>query len=83
MLQAWGLPESNQDFVSARSQEISVKKRKTLVKNMQGGYAQEAVSHEQQLTRTVNVKITRSTKLQRVTRSASLKQAEDRESADC
>ena len=44
-LQIRGSPESNQDFVSARSQGIAVKQRH-YCENLQGGYAQEAASHE-------------------------------------
>ena len=49
--------------------KLQWKKRRSC-KEVQGWYAQEAVSHEQRPTSTVNEKITRSTKLWRVTSAA-------------
>ena len=57
MLQARGSPESNQDFVFARSQGIAVKTNRHCCDELQGRYAQETASHEQQPTRIINEKL--------------------------
>ena len=57
VLQARGSPDSNRDFVSARSHGIEDKIHSW--EELQGTYAQETVSHEQQPMRTVNETITR------------------------
>ena len=64
-------PESNQDFISARSQEIAVKKKDTRVKNRKADMHKRPFLMNNR-RRALSTKITRSTKLRKVRWSTSL-----------